>query len=171
MRKGDLLQDVYIETLAAEGKCIAKIDGMVIFLKGGAPGDTVEALVTRTKQSFLEARVTKIIKESGQRTQPFCGHFGTCGGCTWQHINYETQLYYKQKQVKDNLERIGGLAFPEISPIMGSSKTKLYRNKLDFTFTHNEWLTWEDLQSDRIKGPGLGFHIPKMFDKMIWGQP
>lgn len=167
MKKGDLLENVYIETIAAEGKCVAKMDGLVIFLKGGAPGDTVEATVTRVKKSFLEARVTKVIKASDLRTQPFCLHFGVCGGCTWQHINYDTQLYYKQKQVQDNLERIGGLQLPDIHPILGSSKTKLYRNKLDFTFTHSEWLTWEDLQSDRVKGPALGFHIPKMFDKVF----
>ncbi|MEQ8425945.1 MAG: 23S rRNA (uracil(1939)-C(5))-methyltransferase RlmD, partial [Cyclobacteriaceae bacterium] len=101
------------------------------------------------------------------RAKPFCLHFGTCGGCTWQHVNYETQLYYKQKQVQDNLERIGGLILPPLKPILGSGKTKLYRNKLDFTFTHSEWLTWEDLKSERIKGPGLGFHIPRMFDKVF----
>lgn len=167
MKKGDLLENLYVETMAAEGKCVAKIDGLVIFLKGGAPGDVVEATITRKKKSFIEARVTKIIKESDQRVQPFCSHFGICGGCTWQHINYQTQLYYKQKQVQDNLERIGGLNLPPIKPILGSAKTKLYRNKLDYTFTHSEWLTWEDLQSDRIKGPALGFHIPKMFDKVF----
>jgi len=167
MKKGDLLENVYIETMAAEGKCVAKIDGLVVFLKGGAPGDTVEALVTRKKKSFLEARVTKVVKESNDRTRPFCTHFGICGGCTWQHINYKTQLHYKQKQVQDNLERIGGLMLPDIQPILGSSKTKLYRNKLDFTFTQSEWLTWEDLQSDKVKGAGLGFHIPKKFDQVF----
>lgn len=167
MKKGDLLENLYIETMAAEGKCVAKIDGLVIFLKGGAPGDVVEATITRKKKSFIEARVTKVIKESDQRVQPFCSHFGTCGGCTWQHINYETQLFYKQKQVQDNLERIGGLNLPPIQPILGSAKTKLYRNKLDYTFTHSEWLTWEILQSDKVKGPALGFHIPRMFDKVF----
>lgn len=167
MKKGQKLENLQIETIAAEGKCIAKIDGLVVFLKGGAPGDIVEATITRSKKSFLEARVDKVIKESEKRTTPFCFHFGMCGGCTWQHINYETQLYYKQKQVQDNLERIGGLSLPEIEPILGSSKTKLYRNKLDFTFTNSQWLTWEELQTDKIKSPGLGFHIPRMFDKVF----
>lgn len=167
MRKGDLIENLTIDTMAAEGKCVAKMDGLVVFLKGGAPGDIVEATVTRVKKSFVEARVTRIIKESDKRSIPFCQHFGTCGGCTWQHINYETQLYYKQKQVQDNLERIGGLELPNINTIIGSAKTKLYRNKLDFTFTHSEWLTWEDLQSEKIKGPALGFHIPRMFDKVF----
>jgi 23S rRNA (uracil1939-C5)-methyltransferase len=170
MRTGDLLENLYIDTMAAEGKCVAKMDGLVVFLKGGAPGDTVEATVTKVKKSFLEARVTHIIKESEKRSKPFCQHFGTCGGCTWQHINYETQLYYKQKQVQDNLERIGALQLPGINAIIGSAKTKLYRNKLDFTFTHHEWLTWEDLQSEKIKGPALGFHIPRMFDKVFHVQ-
>lgn len=167
MRKGDLLQNLFIDTMAAEGKCVAKIDGLVVFLKGGAPGDVVEATVTKVKKSFVEARVTQVIKESDKRSNPFCQHFGTCGGCTWQHINYETQLYYKQKQVQDNLERIGGLELPTINTIIGSARTKHYRNKLDFTFTHSEWLTWEDLQSDKVKGPALGFHIPRMFDKVF----
>ena len=167
MRKGDLLENLYIETMAAEGKCVAKINGLVVFLQGGAPGDTVEATITKAKKSFLEARVTRVIKESDKRSKPFCTHFGTCGGCTWQHINYETQLYYKQKQVQDNLERIGGLQLPGINTIIGSAKTKQYRNKLDFTFTHSEWLTWEELQSEKIKGPALGFHIPRMFDKVF----
>ncbi|HEY5692846.1 MAG TPA: 23S rRNA (uracil(1939)-C(5))-methyltransferase RlmD [Cyclobacteriaceae bacterium] len=167
MRKGDLLKNLHIDSIAAEGKCVAKIDGLVVFLAGGAPGDVVNASVTRVKKSFIEARVVEVIKESDKRSTPFCIHFGTCGGCSWQHINYETQLYYKQKQVADNLERIGGLKLPAIDPIIGSSKTKHYRNKLDFTFTHSEWLTWEDLQSDKVKGPGLGFHIPRMFDKVF----
>lgn len=167
MRKGDHLDNLHIDTMAAEGKCVAKLDGLVVFLKGGAPGDTVEATVTKIKKSFVEARVTRIIKESEKRSKPFCAHFGTCGGCTWQHINYETQLFYKQQQVQDNLERIGGLKLPAITPIIGSAKIKLYRNKLDFTFTHSEWLTWEDLQTEIVKAPGLGFHIPRMFDKVF----
>lgn len=167
MRKGDLLENVYIETMAAEGKCVAKMDGLVVFLKGGAPGDTVEATVTKIKKKFLEARVTKVNKESALRAKPFCDHFGICGGCTWQHINYETQLFYKQQQVQDNLERIGGLTLPAIKPILGSTKIKLYRNKLDYTFTKDEWLTWDDLNTGKVKSPALGFHIPKMFDKVF----
>ncbi|MCB0487782.1 MAG: 23S rRNA (uracil(1939)-C(5))-methyltransferase RlmD [Cyclobacteriaceae bacterium] len=153
--------------MAAEGKCVAKIDGLVVFLKGGAPGDTVEAIITKSKKSFLEARVTNITQHSEKRATPFCDHFGICGGCTWQHINYETQLFYKKKQVRDNLEHIGGLTLPELFPIKGSQHIKEYRNKLDFTFTDSQWLTWEELKTDKIKGPGLGYHIPKMFDKVF----
>lgn len=167
MKKGEKLENLYIEAMAAEGKCVAKIDGLVVFLEGGAPGDTVQAIITKSKKSYLEGRVTEIVKESQNRTSPFCSHFGTCGGCKWQHINYATQLHYKQQQVKDNLERIGDLTLPVIHLIDGSAKTKEYRNKLDFTFTHSQWLSWEELQSGKPKAPGLGYHIPKMFDKVF----
>src|ERR1700712_252031 len=132
MKKGDRISGLYIESLAAEGKSVAKKDGMVIFLQGGAPGDTVEAELTKIKSSFLEGRVTAIEKLSPDRDTPFCEHFGTCGGCSWQHIKYETQLFYKQKQVVDNLERIGGLTLPPMQPILPSANTRYYRNRLDF---------------------------------------
>src|SRR5690349_14743441 len=106
MKKGDILS-LSVETMAAEGKCIARIDGQVVFLDGGAPGDVVDAEITKIKSSFLEARVLQVTKYSPDRLIPFCIHFGLCGGCSWQHINYETQLRYKHKQVIDNLERIG----------------------------------------------------------------
>lgn len=167
MKKGEKLENLLIEGIAAEGKCIAKMDGLVVFLEGGSPGDTVQAIITKSKKSFLEARVTAVTKASENRTEPFCSHFGVCGGCKWQHVNYDTQLFWKQQQVKDNLERIGGLRLPSIHPILGSSKIKEYRNKLDFTFTHSQWLTWEDLQINKPKSPGLGYHIPKMFDKVF----
>src|SRR6188768_3298791 len=114
MRKGDVIENLFVETMAAEGKCVSRLDGKVVFLEGGAPGDTVDAQLTKIKSSFLEARVTAIRKLSSDRAQPFCTHFGVCGGCSWQHINYQTQLLYKQKQVVDNLERIGGLTLPPI---------------------------------------------------------
>jgi 23S rRNA (uracil1939-C5)-methyltransferase len=168
MKKGDKIGNLVVESLAAEGKCIAKLDGMVIFLQGGAPGDTVEAELTKIKSNFFEGRVTAIQKLSPDRETPFCLHFGTCGGCSWQHINYETQLFYKQKQVVDNLERIGGLALPEITPIFPSAKTRYYRNRLDFTFSANRWLTKEELTEGKSFGdPGLGFHIPRMYDKVF----
>ena len=150
MQKGDKINNLHIETMAAEGKTVAKVDGMVIFLQGGAPGDTVEAEVTKIKSNFLEGRVTAIQKISPHRADPFCIHFGICGGCSWQHINYETQLFYKQKQVVDNLERIGGLTLPPVNPIIPSRKTKNYRNRLDFTFSANRWLTKEEMNSRRV---------------------
>jgi len=168
MKKGDTLGNLLVESLAAEGKSIAKADGVVIFLQGGAPGDTVEAEVTKIKSNFLEGRVTAIQKPSPHRVEPFCFHFGTCGGCSWQHIDYETQLFYKQKQVIDNLERIGGLTLPAIRPIIPSAKTRYYRNRLDFTFSANRWLTRNEVEEGKSFGdPGLGFHIPRMFDKVF----
>ena len=182
MKKGDKLENIVVETMAAEGKCIARVEGLVIFLQGGAPGDTVEVEITKIKSNFLEGRVTAIQKLSPTRTNPFCQHFGTCGGCSWQHISYATQLQYKQQQAIDNLERIGGLELPEIKPIVASAKTDHYRNKLDYTFTSNRWLTKEELdikkslpsqegegnrRPDDAYEVGLGYHIPRMFDKVF----
>ncbi len=189
MKKGDRLDNIEIETMAAEGKCVAKVNGLVIFLQGGAPGDVVEAELTKIKSNYLEGRVTAIRKLSPHRAEPFCEHFGMCGGCSWQHINYETQLKYKQQQVVDNLERIGGLTLPAILPIIGSKKINYYRNKLDYTFTANRWLTKEELEIKKHQmidppldgavllpsplmgegqgGEGLGYHIPRMYDRVF----
>lgn len=170
MKKGDKLDNITIETMAAEGKCIAKHDGLVIFIQGGAPGDIVEIELTKIKSSFLEGRVTQIQKLSSHRAQPFCIHFGLCGGCSWQHINYSTQLQYKQQQVIDNLVRLGGLQLPALSPIVASAKTDHYRNKLDYTFTANRWLTKEELakaiEESRFE-VGLGYHLPGAFDRVF----
>lgn len=170
MKKGDRLNDIVIETMAAEGKCIAKVDGLVIFLQGGAPGDTVEVELTKIKSNYLEGKVVTVQKLSPHRAEPFCEHFGTCGGCSWQHINYETQLKYKQQQVIDNLERIGGLTLPAITPILASKKINYYRNKLDYTFTANRWLTKEELNlaiEEKRYETGLGYHIPRMYDRVF----
>lgn len=168
MRKGDVIGNLVVETMAAEGKCVARIDGKVIFLEGGAPGDTVEAQITKIKSSFLEGRVTAITALSPDRAEPFCEHFGTCGGCSWQHIQYPTQLHYKQKQVVDNLERIGGLTLPPIQPIVASEKTRFYRNKLDYTFSAQRWLTKAELHAEdaetKRQEVALGYHIPRKYD-------
>lgn len=157
--------------MAAEGKCVAKTNGMVIFLEGCAPGDLVNARLTKIKSSFLEARVTEIVEYSADRVPPFCIHFGLCGGCSWQHIQYEKQLRYKQKQVTDNLERIGGLVLPAVSPIFPSAKTRYYRNRLDFTFSAQRWLTHDELETVRAgkmdDEPALGYHIPRKYDKVF----
>lgn len=167
-RKGDLLDQVRIETMAAEGKCLARVEGRVLFIAGGAPGDLVEVQLTKIKSAFLEGRVTRVIERSPDRSEPFCTHFGVCGGCSWQHINYPTQLRYKHQQVIDNLERIGGLRLPPVSPILGSTRETSYRNKLDFTFTSNRWLTPEEFAAGNGFGdPGLGYHIPRMYDKVF----
>ncbi len=167
MRKGDIISNLLVETMAAEGKCVSRVDGKVIFLEGGAPGDIVEAQVNKIKSSYLEGRVTNVLSYSSNRTQPFCVHFGICGGCSWQHINYETQLTYKQKQVVDNLERLGGLQLPYISPIIPSGKTRFYRNKLDYTFSAQRWLTRDEMHDPQRPGegePALGYHIPRKYD-------
>lgn len=170
VKKGDKISDITIETMAAEGKCIARIDGKVAFIEGGAPGDVVEIELTKIKSNFLEARVVSIQHYSTHRAQPFCEHFGLCGGCVWQHIQYAEQLKCKQQQVIDNLERIGGLDLPPIYSIVPSSQTKFYRNKLDYTFTANRWLTKEELTvaiENKTYETGLGYHIPKMYDRVF----
>ncbi|HEX6892353.1 MAG TPA: 23S rRNA (uracil(1939)-C(5))-methyltransferase RlmD [Chryseolinea sp.] len=173
MKKGDVLEDIVVETMASEGKCVARVNGLVIFLEGGAPGDVVDARLTRIKSSFLEGKVTAIKSLSPHRTNPFCLHFGTCGGCSWQHIDYNTQLLYKQKQVTDNLERIGGLQLPALKPILPSGNTRFYRNKLDYTFSAQRWLSFDEM-AERKKidpdnpwgeaEPALGYHIPRKYD-------
>lgn len=168
MKKGDILENITIDTMAAEGKCLARLDGQVLFIQGGAPGDTVDVELTKIKSSFLEGRVKAIKKLSDARVTPFCIHFGTCGGCSWQHINYETQLQYKQTQVVDNLERIGGLELPTVRPIIGSARTTHYRNKLDYTFSSHRWLTKGELNSSAsMNEPALGYHIPRMYDRVF----
>jgi 23S rRNA (uracil1939-C5)-methyltransferase len=171
MKKGDVIENIRVETMAAEGKCVAKVNGLVIFLEGCAPGDLVNARLTKIKSSFLEGKVTQIVELSPNRTQPFCIHFGLCGGCSWQHIAYETQLQYKQKQVVDNLERLGGLTLPPVSPIFPSANTRFYRNKLDYTFSAQRWLTWDELEtvkSGKMEDePALGYHIPRKYDKVF----
>jgi 23S rRNA (uracil1939-C5)-methyltransferase len=172
MKKGDIIENIMVDTMAAEGKCVAKINGLVIFLEGCAPGDVVSAELTKIKSSFLEGRVTAITSFSSERAVPFCIHFGLCGGCSWQHIQYETQLKYKFKQVVDNLERIGGLVLPEVNQIVPSAKTRFYRNKLDFTFSSQRWLTRNELDvakanPDEQAQPALGYHIPRKYDKVF----
>jgi 23S rRNA (uracil1939-C5)-methyltransferase len=175
LKRGQILNNMVIDTMAAEGKCVARMpaqeagqNGLVVFVSGGAPGDTVDVEITKVKSHFLEAKVTSILSLSPNRSTPFCSHFGTCGGCSWQHINYATQLVYKQQQVTDALERIGGIALPPIQTIIPSQKTQFYRNRLDFTFSASKWLTREELTAGKPFGePALGFHIPKMYDKVF----
>ncbi|MBL7850225.1 MAG: 23S rRNA (uracil(1939)-C(5))-methyltransferase RlmD [Cyclobacteriaceae bacterium] len=167
-RKGEILSTILVDSMAAEGKCLARVNGMVLFITGGAPGDVVDVELTKIKSSFLEGRVVKVVTHSPSRTASFCTHFGICGGCSWQHIDYATQLQYKQQQVIDHLERIGGLQMPGVKPILGSAQEKYYRNKLDFTFTASRWLTRDELTEGKAFGdPGLGYHIPRMYDKVF----
>jgi 23S rRNA (uracil1939-C5)-methyltransferase len=154
--------------MAAEGKCLARHDNMVIFVPGVAPGDVVDLKITKMKKNFAEALPVAFHAWSDLRVEPFCEHFGVCGGCKWQHIGYDTQLFYKQKQVKDNLERIGKIGLKPMAPITGSRKTAYYRNKLEYTFSNNSWLTTEQIRSEtEYDRNALGFHIPGRFDKIL----
>ena len=162
-----LLEKVTIT--AAEGKAVAKVNELVIFVPYVVPGDVVDLQVKRKKNHYAEAVAVKFHEKSPLRTEPFCSHFGVCGGCKWQCLSYEEQLKYKQKQVFDNLTRIGKVELPEFRPILGSEKTRFYRNKLEFTFSNKRWLTEEEVKQD-VKYDqmnAVGFHIPGAFDKVL----
>ncbi len=164
-----LLEQVTITDVAAEGKALARVNDMVVFVPYVVPGDVVDIQVKRKKHSYAEAVAVKFHAYSPLRSEPFCKHFGICGGCKWQCLNYEEQLRYKQKQVTDNLTRIGKIELPEISPILGSEQTREYRNKLEFTFSNKRWLTQEEVEQD-VKYDqmnAVGFHIPGAFDKVL----
>ena len=179
MKKGEIIENIVIRSKAAEGKCVARLENLVIFIEGGAPGDTVDVALTKIKSSFLEGKVINIRSYAPDRVEPFCIHFGLCGGCSWQHIRYEKQLEYKQQQAADHLERIGGLALPPMKPIVPSEKTRFYRNKLDYTFASHRWLTWEEMSAKKAwveanpdlqsppPEPALGYHIPRKYDQVF----
>lgn len=164
-----LLENKEITAFAAEGKSLARIDDMVVFVPYVVPGDVVDLQVTRKKHSFMEAKVVKLHKASDDRIAPVCRHFGVCGGCKWQCLKYERQLFYKQQQVVDTLTRIGKIELPEVKPIIGSRQTLRYRNKLEFSFSNKRWLTEEEISQDLEYGQknGVGFHIPGAFDKVL----
>ena len=164
-----LLEKVTITDVAAEGKALAKVNDLVIFVPYVVPGDVVDLQIKRKKNHYAEAVAVKIHEKSPLRAQPFCQHYGVCGGCKWQCLAYEEQIRYKQKQVYDNLTRIGKVELPEFMPILGSEKTKFYRNKLEFTFSNKRWLTEEEVRED-VKYDqmnAVGFHIPGAFDKVL----
>jgi 23S rRNA (uracil1939-C5)-methyltransferase len=164
----EIIPAVRIEEMVAEGKCLVRHNNLVIFVTGVAPGDVVDLRITQEKKKYLEAVPVRFHEYSPVRTEPFCEHFGVCGGCKWQHINYDTQVYYKQKQVVDNLERIGKLQLPPIDPIKRSDQVSYYRNKLEYTFSNNSWLTPEQIRSgEEYDRNVLGFHIPGRFDKIL----
>ncbi|MCK4747587.1 MAG: 23S rRNA (uracil(1939)-C(5))-methyltransferase RlmD [Bacteroidales bacterium] len=168
-KKLPLLENVEISDIGAKGKAIARVDNFVTFISNGLPGDVVDLQVTRRKKSYQEGRVVKFHRYSEKRSDAFCKHFGTCGGCRWQDLKYAEQLHYKQKEVAETLERVGQLELPPIHPIMASEKETHYRNKLEYTFSNRRWLTNEEIQSeDEIADRNaLGFHKPGMFDKVI----
>ena len=163
------MEKVTIMDVAAEGKAIAKVNDLVIFVPYVVPGDVVDLQIKRKKNKYAEAEAVKFHELSPNRAVPFCQHYGVCGGCKWQVLPYSEQIRYKQKQVEDNLRRIGKIELPEISPILGSDKTEFYRNKLEFTFSNKRWLTNEEVHQD-VKYDqmnAVGFHIPGAFDKVL----
>src|SRR3989339_72743 len=168
-RDRELFQNIEIETVAAEGKSLAHVNGKVIFVPFTVPGDIVDIQVKIKRKGYMEGFVTNMIKPSPDRIEPFCSHFGVCGGCKWQSLAYSTQLRFKQQQVTDQLTRIGHLKLPEITPILGSEREQYYRNKLEFTFSSKRWIESlteaENLPAEQRTG--LGFHIAGLFDKVL----
>ncbi|WP_350291351.1 23S rRNA (uracil(1939)-C(5))-methyltransferase RlmD [uncultured Croceitalea sp.] len=163
-------EHVEVIDAGAKGKSVAKApDGRVIFLSNAIPGDVVDIQTTKKRKAYFEGTATYFHKLSEKRTKAVCEHFGVCGGCKWQHMDYEHQLYYKQKEVENNLKRIGGVALPKTKPILGSKEKYFYRNKMEFSFSDSRWLSLEELQSDTIftDKNALGFHIPGMWDKIL----
>lgn len=164
-----LLKNIEITDFAAEGKAIARIDGIVVFVPYVVPGDVVDLQVVKKKHSFMEAKAVKFHKYSDFHVPAFCPHFGVCGGCKWQTLDYKKQIEYKQKQVIDCLERIAKVKIPSILPIIGAEHTQGYRNKLEFSFSNKRWLTEEEIEQE-IKYKDMnavGFHIPGAFDKVL----
>lgn len=171
-----LYEGIKIEDIGSEGKAIARTGEMIVFTTYAIPGDIVDLQVIKKRKKYAEAKITKFHKYSDERAEVFCEHFGICGGCKWQILPYERQLFYKEKQVKDQLQRIGKIELPELLPILGSEKNTFYRNKLEFTFSNKRWLTVDELNSEIKKSDALGFHVPGLFDKVIninkcWLQP
>lgn len=169
-----LIEKVSIDALAAEGMSIAKTENGVIFIPFGAPGDIVDVQITKKKHKYMEGRIVNLVAPSVNRQEPFCVHFGICGGCRWQHIPYDLQLQAKQEQVYSTLKHLGGgIPLPDCSPILGSEQTTHYRNKLEFTCSEKRWKSFEEMASS-ISMPdgnaceaGVGFHIPRLFDKVL----
>lgn len=164
-----LLEKVRITDIGTEGNAVAKVDGQVVFVPMLIPGDVVDIRVRKKRRKYMEGAVVRFHEYSSDRIEPRCAHFGVCGGCKWQHLRYEKQLEFKEKQVIDNLTRIGKLELSGVRPIIGSSEIFGYRNKLEFTFSDKRWLTREEMvaDNDRIVEDALGFHIPGYFDKVL----
>jgi 23S rRNA (uracil1939-C5)-methyltransferase len=164
-----ILNDVEIIDIAAEGKAMAKINGKIIFVPYAIPGSVVDVQIVRKQRNFIEGKIINTVKKSDKSIDAFCEHFGVCGGCKWQNLPYSEQLFYKQKQVADQIKRIGKADIPEINDIIASPKTVEYRNKLEFTFSCKRWLTQNEIDENAVidNYNALGFHIPQLFDKVL----
>ena len=163
------LEQVRLTDIGNKGKAVGRHGEKVVFVSGGVPGDVVEVQVTKKRRNYLEGKVVKVDEYSPDRVEPQCQYFGVCGGCKWQNLSYEKQLGYKEKEVRENLRKIGHVVPEEFHPILGSGKEYRYRNKLEFSFTDNKWLTQEQLDSgiDFPERRGAGFHIPGFWDKVL----
>lgn len=168
-KKFPILEHITISDIAAEGKAIAKVNDIIVFVEGAIPGDVVSLQITKKKKRYCEARIITFESYSPQRLQAFCKHFGICGGCKWQILPYELQLQYKEQQVVDQITRIGHVHIAQTRAIVGAEKTTWYRNKLEFTFSNKRWLTQQEIseQNDIQQSNALGFHVPKLFDKIV----
>lgn len=168
-KKNIVLENVRVEDYAAEGRSLAKVDGKVIFIESTVPGDVVDVQLGRNKKDWAEGRPLRFHSFSPERVEPFCSHFGVCGGCQWQMLPYNKQLEYKQRQVKDNLQRIGKVALPEMFPIIGATETKFYRNKLEYTFGNKRFLEKKELNDVSVTNQQdvAGYHAKGMFDKIV----
>lgn len=167
LKYGDIIE-LKIESTGFEGKSVARLDGLVVFVEGAVAGDVVKAKILKSKKKYAEAKIVEVIKPSKERVDPRCDYFGTCGGCKWQHVNYASQLKFKQQHVVDAIERIGGLKDVHILPIVGSDDIYFYRNKLEFSFSEKAWLTDRDLASlQDLPSLVLGFHVPQRWDKVL----
>ena len=169
-----ILEKVLVQDYAAEGKSLARVDGKVVFIEGAVPGDVVDVQLSKNKTDWAEGHTVKMHSLSPDRVTPFCTHFGVCGGCQWQMLPYEKQLFYKHKQVSDNLNRIGKIALPEIAPIIGAEQTRHYRNKLEYTFATGKFIPTDEFRRMKAEGismqdqPGAaGFHVRGFFDKVV----
>jgi 23S rRNA (uracil1939-C5)-methyltransferase len=154
----------------AKGKSLAKApDGKIVFLSNAVPGDVVDVQTFKKRKGYYEGKAIKFHKYSKYRVKPECDHFGTCGGCKWQHMDYKQQLYFKEKEVINNLERIGKIELPKVTPILGCTEPYFYRNKMEFSFSNNRWLSFEEINADLTieNRNALGFHIPGMWDKIL----
>ena len=169
IKKNIFVEGAEIVDISSEGKSVAKVDGMVIFVDGGVPGDVADVMITRKKNNYAEGHIVALKKRSDNRIDPVCEHFGSCGGCKWQHLNYETQLFFKQKTVSDALTRIGKLDISTERSIFPNKENYFYRNKLEFSFSDKKWLTTDEVKSGDVidNRNALGFHIPGMYDKIL----
>ena len=166
-KKKQIIENIEIIDAGSEGKSVGRHDNKVIFIPLGVPGDVVDVDIFRKKKSFMEGRIIKFHKYSDKRIEAACKHFGTCGGCKWQNMSYDDQLFYKQKQVEDNFTRIGKLPFEKINPIIPSEDEFYYRNKLEFTFSNHKWFTEPQVKDEKEDTRALGFHLPGRYNKIL----